>query len=42
MWIGIENDDPMSPSDRDDYAQLTLSRFFRSGFRGGMAQQIRR
>ncbi len=27
-WIGVEGDDPMFPLQRDDYVQLTLSRFF--------------
>ena len=27
-WNGVEHDDPMSPLRRDDYVQLTLSRFF--------------
>ena len=27
-WIGVEGDDPMFPLHRDDYVQLTLSRFF--------------
>ena len=27
-WNGVENDDPMFPLRRDDYVQLTLSRFF--------------
>ena len=27
-WNGVEHDDPMAPLRRDDYVQLTLSRFF--------------
>ena len=27
-WNGVENDDPMYPLHRDDYVQLTVSRFF--------------
>ena len=27
-WNGVEDDDPMAPLRRDDYVQLTLSRFF--------------
>ena len=27
-WNGVEPDDPMAPLRRDDYIQLTLSRFF--------------
>ena len=27
-WIGVEDGDPMFPLHRDDYVQLTLSRFF--------------
>ena len=27
-WNGVENDDPMAPLRRDDYVQLTMSRFF--------------
>ena len=27
-WNGVEHDDPMAPLRRDDYIQLTLSRFF--------------
>ena len=27
-WNGVENHDPMAPLRRDDYVQLTLSRFF--------------
>ena len=27
-WIGVEDGDPMFPLQRDDYVQLTLSRFF--------------
>ena len=29
-WNGVEHDDPMAPLRRDDYVQLTLSRFFRA------------
>ena len=28
LWNGVERDDPMAPLRRDDYLQLTVSRFF--------------
>ena len=27
-WNGVEHDDPMAPLRRDDYVQVTVSRFF--------------